>query len=151
VLPPSDAGARHSSPASNQAPEYVLNNKFSGVATLLFRVPRCLFVLQVSASAPMCSHSRSHTQVLQFQQIARIQLQAPTKWQNPFSDKILIILVNERKGKYLKKCRWLHSLHQMAIRYRKCPQPPRCTLRNTTLRLPALDHQWNSERLFLRN
>jgi len=102
MLPTSDAGARHSSPASNQAPEYVLNNKFSGVATLLFRVHRCLSVLQLSASAPMYFHSRSRTQVLQFQQIARIQLQAPTKWQNPFSDKILIISVNERKENILE-------------------------------------------------
>jgi len=50
----------------------------------------------------MYFHSRSRTQVLQFQQIARIQLQAPTKWQNPFSDKILIISVNERKENILE-------------------------------------------------
>jgi hypothetical protein len=151
VLPTSDAGARHSSLSSNQPPGYVLNNKISGVATLLFRVHRCLSVLHMYASAPLYSYSRSRTQELQLQQPARIQLQAPTECKKLYPDKIPIIPTNERKIKYLNKFRWLHSLLQMMIQYRKCPQPPRCTLRNTTLRLPALDHQWNSERMFPRN
>lgn len=52
-----------------------------------------------------------------------------------------------KKRKYLNECRWLHSLFQMTIRYKHCPQPPRWIPRKG---LPALGHQSNSERLFLR-
>jgi len=151
VLPTSDAGARHSSPASNQPPEDVLNNNLSGVAMPLFRGYRCLSVLQCMLPRHQCALIRVRVRKSCISNnFARIRLQAPTKCKILYPDKILIISVNE-KEKNLSKCRWLHSLLKMAIRYRKCPQPPMFILKNTTLRLPALDHQWHSERRFLRN